>query len=136
MNTIRANLNTKWVCDERIYHWRDEFLNTFFHPRYYYMHECLDVIDNDAHTYMGIIKKVYKHYSNVIEIDITNPVQLFNLYYYRLAHDILYHDNNIQDRIEQIRRIQKMKYLVPLILYSTPIYPVMSSIMAYISSEY
>ena len=136
MNTIMTKLNSNWVCDETVYPWREDFLDTLFLNRYYYLYECLDVIDNDAQTYMGIIKKVVKHYSNIMEVDITNPLELFNLYYYILAHDMLYNDNNVQDRIHEIRRIQQMNYLVPLVLNTIPIHPVRSTIMTYISSEY
>ena len=137
INSMLTGINANWVCDENIYQWRGEFLDTYFSQRYYFLHEALDLIDNDAHYYIHMVKKIYEYsFNNQLNIDITNPLELFNWYYYLTARDIIYYDNNIQDKIREVRRIQEMEILVPVVLDIIPIYPVKSTVMEYISTTF
>lgn len=134
INEIMNNLNEGWVHDD--ISWRDDFLDTYFRNIFMYPFECINSIHNDAYTYSTIVHYVFDHtFNNNIDIDIGDTVSLFNMYYYIKAKELLIYDNNIQDKIENIKRIQCMRYVVPLVLYRT-VYPMGPKIIQYISQSF
>jgi hypothetical protein len=132
---MRLTLHSNWVRDD--YPWQEEYLNTYFDQRYNYIHECLDTIHNSAFEYIRMIHCVMKYSTNYdFDIDLSNPVSTFNIYYYLLAKEILEHDDEIGGIIYNIQRVQKLNYLVPLLLNRLPIHSVQSHICEYLSYEY
>jgi hypothetical protein len=108
LNTIKNNLNERWVSD---YQWEKDFAACYFETWFYTAEDCFWSINNSAIEYSNMLYFVYYYDASFI-----TTVDLFNTYTYHYALYCLEHDPEILEIIHTIKRIQKMRHHLPLIL--------------------
>jgi hypothetical protein len=109
LNEIKQHLHEGWVSDH--YNWKDEFVNVYCTHWFYSASDCFHAIQNDATVYSNMLYFVTKH-----GYEYTNTVDLFNTYIYLYALYALNEEPSILQQIRNIRRIQQMRQVVPMVL--------------------
>lgn len=108
LNEIKKHLHEGWISE---YHWIDDFVNVYCTNWFYSASDCFHAIDNDACKYSNMLYFITKH-----GYEYTNTVDLFNTYVYLYAVYALNEDPSLLAKIRNLRRIQQMRKVVPLVL--------------------
>jgi len=109
LNEIKNHLHEGWISD---YNWKDDFVNVYCSNWFYSASDCFQAIDNDACMYSSMLYFITKH-----GYEYTNTVDLFNTYIYLYALYALNEEPSLLAHIRNLRRIQQMRKVTPLVLH-------------------
>ena len=128
LNVIKQNLHSGWVDD---YRWKEEFVNVYCTDWFYTATDCFYAIENDATVYSSILFCILSHGR-----EYTNTVDMFNTYIYLYGMYAIEEHPDILEQIREIRRIQKMRISVPLVLNRVLHSDVIPRISDYLGEQY
>jgi hypothetical protein len=105
--TIMNHLSNQWVTDS--YAWQDDFLEEYFCSWVYSPKDCFDMVTKEE--FQSIIRYNFeKGYPYKRMIDHVNQ------YVWLYAQECLRIHPDVQEKIQDILRVQKVKRMIPMVL--------------------